>query len=387
MPDLSTVTAQQRLSPRREPYWQKLGIGLSLGYRALANGGLGTWHVRIYDPATGRELRRSLGDFSTELPSRRFGAAKKAAELRFKDVSAGGSDEDLTVRQVCERYAVGNPDVARRFVQYVYCHEVSLVKIRKLRADHVVEWRRWLAELPALVTRHKSTARPQVTRKRTNSTINRDMTPFRAALNAAYRRGDVGSDMAWKNALKPVPRAERSRGVYLTREQRREMVGALEADIRAFVEVLCLLPVRPGALAKVRVRDLVPTQQVLIIEVDKAQASRRIRLPEKTFARLEKQARDKSPDDLLFSREDGMAWDKDRWKKPVRQAVESMGLPPGASIYAIRHSVITDLVTTGLDIFTVATLAGTSVRMIEKHYGHLQEAHAQAALDTLVLDP
>ncbi len=51
----------------------------------------------------------------------------------------------------------------------------------------------------------------------------------------------------------------------------------------------------------------------------------------------------------------------------------------------MRHSVITDLVTGGLDLLTVAQLSGTSVAMIEKHYGHLRADHAAAALAGLTL--
>ena len=61
------------------------------------------------------------------------------------------------------------------------------------------------------------------------------------------------------------------------------------------------------------------------------------------------------------------------------------GLPAATTAYAMRHSAITDLVTGGLDLLTVAQLSGTSVAMIEKHYGHLQADHAVAALALLAL--
>jgi hypothetical protein len=47
--------------------------------------------------------------------------------------------------------------------------------------------------------------------------------------------------------------------------------------------------------------------------------------------------------------------------------------------------VITDLVTNGLDLLTVAQLSGTSVTMIEKHYGHHRADHAAKALAGLAL--
>jgi hypothetical protein len=40
-------------------------------------------------------------------------------------------------------------------------------------------------------------------------------------------------------------------------------------------------------------------------------------------------------------------------------------------------------VTDGLDLFTVAQVSGTSIAMIEAHYGHLQQEHARSALERL----
>ena len=51
--------------------------------------------------------------------------------------------------------------------------------------------------------------------------------------------------------------------------------------------------------------------------------------------------------------------------------------------YTLRHSAMTDLVTGGLDLFTVEKISGTSVLMIEKHYGHLQRERARSALEKL----
>ena len=61
-------------------------------------------------------------------------------------------------------------------------------------------------------------------------------------------------------------------------------------------------------------------------------------------------------------------------------------LPPDATAYALRHSTITDLIARHrLDTMTVAQLSGTSVLMIEKHYGHLLRDHAADALAKLAL--
>ncbi|MEZ5740681.1 MAG: hypothetical protein R3E68_15315 [Burkholderiaceae bacterium] len=60
-------------------------------------------------------------------------------------------------------------------------------------------------------------------------------------------------------------------------------------------------------------------------------------------------------------------------------------MPDKASAYTFRHSVITDLVIGGLPLLTVAQLSNTSVAMIERHYGHLNEDQATEALASLLL--
>ena len=69
----------------------------------------------------------------------------------------------------------------------------------------------------------------------------------------------------------------------------------------------------------------------------------------------------------------------------TQAAAAKAGLSMTVTAYTIRHSVITDLVTNGLDLLTVAQLSGTSVAMIEKHYGHHRADHAAKALAGLSL--
>ena len=81
----------------------------------------------------------------------------------------------------------------------------------------------------------------------------------------------------------------------------------------------------------------------------------------------------------------GRPWGRDTWGYQFDKAAKLAELPPKATAYSIRHSTITDLIHAGVDSMTVAQLAGTSVAMIEKHYGHLTRDHARAALAALAL--
>lgn len=87
----------------------------------------------------------------------------------------------------------------------------------------------------------------------------------------------------------------------------------------------------------------------------------------------------------MFGRSNGAAWSKDYWKYPVKAAVAAAKLPASVTAYVMRHSVITDLMNSGLDPPTVGQLSGTSLLMIQRHYGHLTQKQARKALARLTL--
>src|SRR5262249_36870072 len=84
---------------------------------------------------------------------------------------------------------------------------------------------------------------------------------------------------------------------------------------------------------------------------------------------------DKKPTDMLFLRDEGQPWAHSDWDEFVRAAAKAAELPSephtGVCLYTLRHCFITDALLGGIPTLEVARLVGTSVAMIEKHYGHL----------------
>ena len=142
---------------------------------------------------------------------------------------------------------------------------------------------------------------------------------------------------------------------------------------------------RPGALAALKAGYWDDRLKVLKIGKDKQGKDRKIKLPKATADHFDKASTGKKTDEAMFARADGKSWNKDAWKWPVKEAAKAAQLPVGATAYTLRHSVITDLVHDGLDLLTVAQLSGTSVAMIERHYGHLRSDVAAGALARLVI--
>ena len=53
--------------------------------------------------------------------------------------------------------------------------------------------------------------------------------------------------------------------------------------------------------------------------------------------------------------------------------------------YSLRHAAISELLVSGMDMHTVAKIAGTSTDMIDKHYGHLCIERTRKQLDAAAL--
>ncbi len=388
MPDLAKVADRESLKPRRDPYWSRIRKGCYLGFRKMTPTSEGTWIARCLDEHERKQVYKALGDFS-ELPThRRHDAAKVQAEEFFTHLGKGGIARAVTVRDACDKYVQhlrdtktnkAANDAKARFDAYVLDNgKFADIELAKLLPVHLETWRKALRARP-------TTSGPNRGKQRTDSSLNRDMTCLRAALNLAYKDGWLTSDFAWRGKLLPIRDADRQRDLYIDQAQRRKLVAAAPADLAQFLRGLCLVPLRPGALAALTAGSYDKRLKTLTIGKDKAGRDRKIALPQVTAEFFAKCCKDKLPNAPLLPRSNGSAWDKDAWKYPVRDAVSAGKLPEGVTAYTIRHSVITDLIHAGLDTLTVAQLSGTSVLMIERHYGHLTNKHARKALARLTL--
>jgi integrase len=358
----------------------------------MTSNSTGTWIAKFRDTDENRREKRSLGEFDNLTPARRFDAARAAAEQWFEHLGKGGKAEATTVKMACANYVkhlrasgkiTGARDAAQRFARWIDSNKIANVELQKLKPGDVDAWRKWLAAVPAIPQNKKSKAPP---RPRSPGTLNRDMTSLRAALNLALGDGHVTSDVAWKKKLEPIENADGRREVYLDLQQRRALISKAPADLAPFLRALSLLPLRPGAIAALLAGNFNERLRTLKIGKDKKGKDRTITLPVATAEFFAAQAKDKLPTAPMLTRADGSPWNKDAWKGPIKAAVIAADLPADATAYALRHSTITDLIVLhGLDLLTVAQLSGTSVKMIQEHYGHLLQEHAAKALASLTL--
>lgn len=401
MANIQAVSERERLTVRRSPYWSKIGTGAYIGFRKMTAAG-GTWLLRYREPDTINQVQFSLGDLADTPNHQRYAHAVEQANKLLKERASaklrelqGESMDVNTISDACRLYVAhvkehkgetAARDIERRLSAYVL-NDAGLAgtELKKLTAGQVKKWLQSLKDTP-------SASGPNRGQPRTPSTLNRDVTCFRAALNHAAKEGFTATSLPWSKTLKPIPKADKSRQVILTREELTRLIDAADPDVGLLIKALALVPLRPGAMAALTVKDLDVKTCTLKIPKDKT-GSRVLHLPPKTIAFFAEQARLKTPDAPLIARAGAASWDKDAWKKPVQRAAVAAGLEvtideqgkqhSAVTLYAIRHTTITALLNAGLDVLTVAKLAGTSVRMIEANYHHLTIQHSHQALEKL----
>lgn len=367
---IDKVRTRASLAPQREPYWgSPISRGLFLGFRKLELGG--TWVARWWDAETSKQHYKALGDASTVPHPDAVAAALKWAKLMQAGVNTG---DVVTVADAAREYVkdrrrekgdANADDCAARFRRLVYDKPIGKIKLAHLRTSQIKEWRAGL-EMAA-------------------TSSNRNLAVLKGALNAAVlaRHVDPAKRIEWQ-AVKLLPVVTR-RDLYLTKDQRRVLIAALPEYARAFVTSLCLLPLRPGALAACVVGDFDPDRATLRIARDKAGAGRTIGLSAAAVELLQGQGADRDPTAPLLPYIGDAHWGKDGWVQLIRRTAAAAGLPQGTCLYSLRHAAITDLLVSGCDSLTVARMAGTSLQMLQRTYGHLLVEHAAESLQTLAL--
>jgi hypothetical protein len=254
---LDTREARLRLKVQAKPYWRLIEPGLHLGYRRLA-GRPGSWSVRRYvghQAYTVETLQAVADDYSeangADVLS--FRQAQRRA-LEHKPRAATGA---LTVKGALDRYLEALADRGQQTQDAKYCVDALIVP--KLGADVAVEAltteqiRAWHAALAKSPGRHARKGDDGEAPRRRQSTANRILTILRAALNLAFREGDVPSDAAWKR-VRPFDAA---RVRYLTGAEAQTARQHMRSRLPAFgtSRVCHRLPIRrAGAASRPRLQ-------------------------------------------------------------------------------------------------------------------------------------
>ena len=266
---IDSKQARDKLEPRREPYWHKIKTGLHVGYRRPESGD-GTWIARRTEGT--QKTYQALGQFfDTDKPKRSaFDSASAAARIWAGQADAGVEVHGTIIEGACRAYVdrqrseKGNAnadDAEGRFRRLVYDRAFGQIRLDKLTTVKVRAWRD--AQLPK--------DSDDETVRRAKDSINRNLATIKAALNMALAGRLVSTDAGWKSVTK-FEKVGRRRELFLSREQRSELLAACPAGLRELIQGLMLTALRPGELAAANVDDFDKRHGTLNIRKSKTEA-------------------------------------------------------------------------------------------------------------------
>jgi len=199
---------------------------------------------------------------------------------------------------------------------------------------------------------------------------NRTLTALKAALNKAVadRRVSPVAAQEWAYVA-PLKGAAQRRELFLDLSQRRALIAHSVGGACDLIEGATYTGCRAGELTSARRSAFDVRTRTLT--VSGKTGTRTIPLAPAAVELLQRLSRDKLPTAYLFVRDDGKPWAHSDWDELVKRAAIGAGLPPNTCLYTLRHSFITQALLDGVSTLEVSKIVGTSLAMIEKHYGHL----------------
>jgi integrase len=358
---IDTPEHREKLDSRREPYWDRITLGKHLGFRKTEAGG--HWIARLHPPGSKRQFKPLGSEQELDYPA----ALVKALEW-FEDIF-GPEPAETRVKHAISRY-----------LDYLYDERSpSSYSTMKSRADrHILpqlgekriadlkteDYESWLRGTAKRIVRGSD----DECKRKARYGANECLKILKAALNQAHKSNrDLPRD-EWAYVERLKGGVTTGRKIFLTGKEPQRLVNACEGAFRDLVLFGLMTGCRLGEAYAMRVRDFDSDGGEWDVEVSKT-GPRVCVLQDDAIDLLRRLCAGMEKGDLVFLRDDGVPWNRANVQPPIKRAVARAKLDPATTYYSLRHSYISSQLKAGVPPQIVAENVGTSVTMIEKHYG------------------
>jgi hypothetical protein len=360
-----------KLSPQHRPYFHEIRTGLALGYRR--NQGAGMWLVRVAKgDGTNWQKKFALADDiepSNGVTIMSYDEALKRAPV-FAGVDNGVAiDKPITVAQAIDAYEADlvarnqsprskyNASMARKHLKGTPIYQAS---ISTLKQQALADIRNGLVA---------SGLQP--------SSADRVGKTVKAALNlAASHDPRITNSKAWSEGWKLLPNSSVARNIILGDPRDSAVVVAIvhaayaaDQKLGVYFDVLAETGTRESQMLRLRVRDLQADRADPRVMMPKDRKGKNpkpgwtpVPISPRLAAILRKACAGRSANEAILDKIDHP---EERFRE-IAQTVS--GVDPAATPYAFRHTSIVRQIFNNVPIRIVASLHGTSVAAIERHY-------------------
>jgi integrase len=237
-----------------------------------------------------------------------------------------------------------------------------------------------------------------------DDTIRHEMVVFKAVLDYAASKRYIPAD----HRFGQLPKFRKNRRDEFTLEEYRRLHTKGRAWIKKtgksfsteqrtvvynFILIMCSTGMRPPEAKNLRWRDITTAvdreqRKLVVLHVRGKGKERKLVAPEKVGEYLERVkalSKATAPSDPVFTNRDGSQAES-LYQALIDDLLDYAGVrigPSGAprSTYSFRHTYATFRLSEGVDAYLLAEQMGTSVQMIQQHYGHVNTIkHANLVL-------
>lgn len=392
--------ARLKLAARAEPYWRLVSEGCHLGYYRGARGG--KWVARFRKPGAGGgyakttigeadDVRDADGDAILS-----FRQADDAAREWFDKQARGDkrpAGKPYTVSDALDDYIehfTGKSLTATKSrVEAIIRPALGNVVVDALTAKQIGDWHKERGKSPKQLRTSKAAtlagkvktraADDEDALRRRRSTANRDLTVLKAALNRAFREGDVRSDDAWRK-VKAFKAVDTAKARYLTDDEARRLVNAIDPVFRAMAQAAMLTGARYGSLCKAKVRDFDPQSGTLTLPDTKGGRAVVVYLEAEGARLFARAAKGKLPTAALLPHPSGRQWAASEQARYLQRACKDSGVAT-CTFHDLRRTYGARLARAGVPMPVIAEALGhADERMTRKHYAHLGPSYISSTI-------
>ena len=216
--------------------------------------------------------------------------------------------------------------------------------------------------------------------RRSKDTANRLLNYLKAALNRLMLdpKNGITDDRAWR-FLKPFEAVGQARQAHLDGAQVARLLNVTSGAFQQLVIGALLTGSRAGELKAMHVSDFHKGTSTLHVVGGKQATGCG---PDQRGCDVLRRDHHRPPSRRVpFVPDDGAPWGTHDHHRPMAAALTAANLPEDTVFYSLRHTYASQCLMAGMNVQLLAEIMGTSVTMIEKHYGKFTKLARQQQIE------